>query len=204
MKVTAIIPDSGDRPVFLKHAVKQMESQTRKPDDVVIISSDKGITGNVRRGYERVKDGLVLIIENDDLYFKNYVSQMEMLAMCDDAQIFGCNKTIYYHIGVNKYREMTHPQRSSLFHTGIMAGQNINWPDDSEPFLDLKLWAQLKGELIEKPLAIGIKHGIGKCGGRAHKKKFWANEGIQDDFSYLSQFTNDIDFYKEMKKWSAQ
>ncbi len=178
MKIAAITPTRGDRPQFVEHCKYLMQAQTRKPDKHYIIdhqpiNDDCDLIPRIKKGIELAKaDGMdyIFIIEDDDYYNPKYISQEHC-----HYDIIGEYTTIYYHL---KYgiHTMHHPGRSSLFCTAfkINALDNFNWPPDNEPFLDLHLWQyatqNLNHNLFITTGAIGIKHGIGKCGGNGHKQ----------------------------------
>lgn len=196
MRVTCIIPTRGDRPEFVQQALKQLDRQTRKPDDIKIIESDKGVTGNVRAGYEGIKNGIVCIIEDDDKYPPNYIERV-VKEWDNEYQLLGFDQTMYYHLFRKEYSVLRHPGRSSLFQTTIKAGLKINWPSDYENFLDLHLWGNLSGKLIHDYLAIGLKHNIGKTGGRAHSDSF-RYQFKDTDGEVFKQITKGDEFYQQL------
>lgn len=191
MRVAVIIPDRNDRPQFLENCIRMMEYQTIKPATIILqnykAESDKpDITQRYRRGYERVSElnihhpyneyDVIFFIENDDFYSPRYIETM----LCEwekagKPDLFGTSFTTYYHIGLRKYFTFYHPTRSSMMNTIIKPNLEINWPVDNEVFTDMFLWTRehcfngSKG--IWTPpdnLSIGIKHGVGFCGGRQH------------------------------------
>ena len=188
MKIAALIPDRGDRPGFLKKCLDQLRRQTRKVDEIHIVgfppSSEKAdITERYRDGYQRISSrgeiDLIFFIENDDYYAPDYVERMiaEWIA-AGKPDLFGTGYTIYYHIRERAFFRMTHPDRASAMNTVIRPGLQINWPQPHEVYTDLHLWSQdkcLDSAVYSKktfspdaPISIGIKHGIGLCGGRHH------------------------------------
>lgn len=181
-KFCAITPDRGDRPQFLRHCIQQMWSQTLQPGDHLVVNyepdSDKpDLVKRIRTGIEMAKDrgfSRVYIIENDDYYEDDYFEKME----AKRAKFIGSNNTTYYHLS-GSYTNMFHPGRSSLFTTGfdIDALDDFEWPHEHRLDLDILLWqhAMLKPDkclLLDQAPAIGIKHGIGLCGGSGHKSTF--------------------------------
>lgn len=204
MNITALIPTRGDRAEFLDKAVSIVETQTVKPK-LIISKAPLGVTGNVRSGYEKVKDGLVFIFEDDDYYPADYIEQT--LKHYNGEDLIGYNQTVYYHLGLKKYRKMVHNNRSSLFQTAIKAGLHFDWPPNDVNFLDLKLWANpyFNKKLINGHYAIGMKHGIGKTGGSAHQALF-PYEHRDDTHSALNVMTLGDPFYIELsnKLWETQ
>jgi hypothetical protein len=79
---------------------------------------------------------------------------------------------------------------------------NFSWCADSESFVDLYLWQKLKGAsvTVQQPLCIGIKHGIGLCGGGGHVNK-WASFNKEDrTYEQLEKWAdpNAVNFYLNM------
>lgn len=167
-----------------------MSVQTVKPDKIYHIkykptSLMPDLILRIRCGINAAeKDGfdLCYIIENDDFYPVNYFQKMQF----ENYNFIGINKTIYYSLLQKKFRFLNHKEasrldydRSSLFCTGfrISALKEFEWPDSTYKFLDLDLWryANLKGNYhLYNPVVmpIGIKHGIGLCGGSGHDFRF--------------------------------
>lgn len=118
---------------------------------------------------------VIALWENDDFYHPTYLETMvEHWLMEGKPDIFGTNYTIYYHIKLRKYYRMDHHTRASAMNTLLKPGLNINWPVDHEPFTDLWLWRQMKGNTFtpSKHISIGIKHGVGLTGGKSHVDRF--------------------------------
>ena len=200
LKVTVLIPTRGDRPQFLEQAHYLLERQTHEDFDIRVIKSTKGITGNYRAGFKSIKEGIIICIEDDDFYPINYIQTI--IDNWDDRyDLLGFDQTVYYHLGQRAYRIIPHPGRASMFSTVIKAGIDINWPDDSEKALDIKLWSDphLQKKLIQGSLAVGIKHGIGMCGGSAHGTLF-PYDHEDEDLSYLSAVTRNDKFYINLSR----
>lgn len=204
MKVGVIIPDRRDRPELLDHCIKMIKTQTRKADIVNVInfvptSNVPDLTKRVRLGFEWAKENgcdCVLIMENDDYYSENYIESMvKGWIENDKPEIFGTDYTYYYHIFKRKFNKLVHPNRASLMNTLISCDALIKFPNDSEVYLDMVLWEQLKGKTFtpKEPIAIGIKHGIGLCGGNGHDKMVYKNEDFSLDF--LNRHVDEESFY---------
>ena len=177
--IGVLIITRGDRPRFIEHAKFLLSKQTRKPDVIEIvddkpISNEIDITYRYRIGCERLfKKGCDVIIfwEDDDWYRNDYVQKMtEGWEMSGKPPIFGISTTIYYHALTNKYIHLSHPGRASMMSTMISKEAVINWGNDNYAYTDMVLWQQLKGVSVafDETIAIGIKHGIGLCGGGGH------------------------------------
>lgn len=213
MKIGIVIPDKKDRPLFLNHCLRMMKNQTLKADVIRIVNDDSCIDGcditwRYKKGltelFEDEKCDVVLKIENDDWYADVYIESMINMWMdYGMPAIFGLDTTTYYHIGLRKYKVMKHEGRSSAFCTLVTKEVlNINWCKDTEPFFDLHLWKQPISKIaVSSPLCIciGIKHGHGLCGGKAHRKEFPYPES-DHDLSFLSRIVDkeSLEFYKSI------
>jgi glycosyltransferase involved in cell wall biosynthesis len=175
-----------------------------KPDRICIMeyppeSGSCDITQRYRRGYDhlRGKDlDVIALMEDDDWYSPEYLDFM--IAKWQEhgkPDIFGTAYTIYYHIKLGAYFTMYHQDRASAMNTLIKPDLDINWPVDHEPFTDTHLWGTIKGSVFmpEKVIAVGMKHGIGLCGGRSHVDKL--HRYTQKDEGFLKQ-TLDEESYK--------
>lgn len=196
MKIAILIPDRGDRPMFLENCLRIMKSQTLQPDIIELVndvptSNECDITWRYRTGYDRLRNkdlDCILLIENDDWYASNYIEtvvrEWELQGRPD---LFGQLYTVYYNIRVMAHFTMHHGDRSSAMNTLIRPDLNLSWCSDNEPYTDLYLWnltnlngvpsvgPKFRGQLFkpEKHICLGIKHGIGLCGGRSHIDKMY-------------------------------
>lgn len=201
-----IIPDRGDRPQLLEFAKFQLSRMNTQPDATYIVDykpkSDKvDLIPRIKTGIAKAKeDGFdqVMIVENDDFYFIDYFDNI------GDADFVGSEKTTYYNLRNRTYQDWTHPKRSSLFTTGfkISALDDFAWPPDTDTFLDISLWlyATQKRKSIHwrETKAIGIKHGIGLCGGKGHVQQ---NKYMDMNSEWLKANVDSVayDFYKSIK-----
>lgn len=207
MKFCTITPTRGDRPQFLEFCRHQLSRMHIKPDHSYFIdhapeSTDFDLVGRVRKGVEQAKaDGFerVFIIEDDDHYPADY-----FLHMPPDADFLGDDHTIYYHLGNRTWQEWSHPRRASLFTTGfnISALKDFQWLPDNERFLDISLWNYAmntkKTVFWRQSKAIGIKHGIGLCGGKGHIQR---NKYQDQDLAWLKAHVDQdaYTFYSTLK-----
>lgn len=184
MKVGILIPDRNDRPEFLANCMRMMEAQTLQPTVIELVNdkpvNDKpDITTRYRLGYERLRGkglDVIAFIENDDWYSPKYLETMtDNWKLNGSPDLFGTNHTIYFHLMLQRILTMDHDDRSSAMSTLIKPDMEFTWCADDEPYTDLHLWVTLKNEItnryIYRPdpvISIGMKHGIGKCGGRSH------------------------------------
>ncbi len=205
-----ITPTRGDRPKFLEFCKFQLGRMNTKPDASYFIdykpkSSAVDLIPRIKKGIEKAKlDGFqyVMIFEDDDFYRKDYFDNIESLFK--DIDFVGSQNTTYYNLRNRTYGEWHHPRHASLFLTGfkIQALDDFVWPEDNEPFLDISLWlhAVNKRKTIHwrETKAIGIKHGIGLCGGRGHVQQ---NKYMDRELEWLKDHTDSesFDFYKSIK-----
>lgn len=168
-------------------------------------SDQPDLVPRIRKGVELAKrDGFewAFIIEDDDYYPYDYFQQVGDLS---DYDFVGFNTTTYYNLRNQTYETMSHRGRSSLFCTGfrISALEKFNWPKDNTTFLDIRLWefANREGriKLIENNPCLGIKHGVGKCGGKAHRMTL-KNSDPNAEFLRYSVDNDAFDFYTDLMK----
>ena len=214
LKIGIIIPDRGDRPLFLANCLRMIKNQTMQPTIVELVNdaplSDAcDITYRYRIGYDRLRNkslDCILLMENDDFYAPNYIETMVCQWIKDGKpEIIGTNYTIYYHIGLNKHFTMNHKRRASAMNTLLKPDLNFTWCVDHEPYTDLHLWKTLNGHTFEPKelISIGIKHGIGKTGGVNHKCSF--HRYINDDQSkeLLKRHMDDESFLFYTKEYDT-
>lgn len=214
MKVGILIPTRGDRPEFLKNALRLIDKQTVKVHRVEIIgdppkSDECDITYRYRTGYEKLSDvDLIFFWEDDDFYHRTYLQYMiDNWMKKGKPDMLGTRYTIYYHLKIRKYFRMWHEQRSSAMNTVIRPNLKLTWGRDNNPYTDVQLWlpAQLiNTQIIDPPypIAIGIKHGLGKTGGNAHVDNL--HRYINDDpyMNVLQHMIDDDEQFEWYKKLS--
>lgn len=210
MKLGVIIPDRGDRPLFLDNCLRMLQAQdlesfrdidmevhlvNYKPKD-----NDVDITPRYRVGYDYFRGkgfDLLAFIENDDWYSPIYLQTMiEHWERFDKPDLFGTAKTMYYHIELKRYYIMEHHNRSSAMNIFIKPDLNFPWPVDLEPYLDLHLWlhAGITNRVVWMPdkwYSVGIKHGEGKTidggGHRIHDDNYVKLRYIHPDNGFLKE-----------------
>ena len=213
MRIGVIIPDRGDRPKLLENCLRMMKNQTLQPAIISIvnfkpISDACDITARYRHGYEKLKGrnlDMIAFIENDDWYSPDYLRIMaDKWADHYFPDLLGLNHTIYYHIGRFEHFTMHHITRSSAMNTVIKPDLNFDWGQDNNPYADVWLWNLLKGVIIipEKEICLGIKHGIGLCGGQNHTDKMdrYINKDHNKEFLKSILDTESFEFYSELHK----
>lgn len=193
MKVAAFIPTRGDRPQFLERALHYAKRQTVPVDVFVVdfppVSNRPDLGKRFKAGCEMTRGyDLTFVWEDDDWYSPEYVQTvLELWEEAGRPDLFGCDWTLYYHIAGRQFHQ-EHKGRSSLFTTCFTdEGKDQFRVDDIDVFVDLKIWNQVKNRATYSdcrrpcnrggcypnlPIALGIKHGIGLCGGKAHNPEW--------------------------------
>src|SRR3990167_4491950 len=193
-KVAVVIPSRSDRPKFMAQCLSMVEAQTRKPDHVIIIDyppkdAIPDLVPRYREGFDKAfnlyKCDLAICFENDDVYTPEYIAfVVEAWEKSGKPQIFGLNRNIYYNVNNNKYVILSHPGRASMMSMAVTPAIMFHkWCGDEYTYLDWHLWTQdktMKKLSVPCPLiAIGIKHGIGLCGGGGHTTD-WSHYNLED------------------------
>lgn len=178
MSVALLTMDRGDRKPFMDHCIYQ--TSKLKPlglEHIQVTYPPKNnqfdLTERVKKGWEIAKEKgfeWVVIIESDDYYPEDHV--LRMWPHFDKADFIGSEFTIYYNLRNRTWERTSHPNHSSLFCTAfrVSAMDNFKWHLAHKVFLDRDIWHHAKKfrrAFIEMN-AIGIKHGIGLCGGKGH------------------------------------
>lgn len=177
--VSIVTPTLGNRPQFLKLCKRYVDRQTVQCEHVIVDDAQEvfptDLTWRYKKGFERATGEVIIVMEDDDWYHQMYVEWMVARWKANGKpDIFGIADSHYYHVGENLYWHSQHPGRSSMCALLIRKDAKIDFPADSEIWLDLHVCKKLKGvfEVPPFPLVVGIKHGIGQCGGVGHKKNF--------------------------------
>lgn len=200
MRIGIIIPDRGDRPELLENCLRMIKTQTIQPCAVELVnhapnSKSPDITERYRIGYDRLRNknlDVIAFMENDDWYSPDYLATMiSHWITYGKPTIFGTNYTYYYHIKLFQYFTMYHDQRSSAMSTLIKPDLYFPWCPDNEPFTDIYLWQKFgnqgQGTIFkpEKTICMGMKHGVGLCGGKSHVDRLNRYEQLDTDKSFL-------------------
>lgn len=208
MVVGVIIPDRNDRPKFLNHLFWMLERQTTKPDFVELvnyepISAVPDLVPRIRQGFNSLKAkgcDVVLIMENDDYYSEDYIETMLTFWILNGKpDLFGTNSTIYYHVGRREFRTLRHEGRASLMNTLINTKSEMVYPEDSEVYLDMFIWKRMKGISFDprRVISVGIKHGVGLCGGNGHNGMKFTDRDYSLDFLSSVVDKESAKFYKQ-------
>jgi len=210
IKLGIIIPSRGDRPQFLVNCLRMIMAQTVQPDFIEIVNDipltkDCDITKRYRIGYERLRNkdiDVIALIEDDDWYAPNYLEYMvNKWIEKGKPNLLGLNHTIYYHLKLRSWFRMGHETRSSAMNTLIKPDMELTWPVDNDPFTDIHLWHTIRGVIFEPEqiICMGIKHGVGKCGGRSHVDQLHRFINDDKDLSFLKSKLDEksFKFYSE-------
>lgn len=209
MKYCTIVPNrGGERAELFQFCLKQLTKMNggQHVTNVYImndrpISDQCDLVPRIKHAVSlAIRDGFeyAFIVESDDFYPANYFD----IPM--NADFIGYDKSIYYNLKTKHYQTFTHGGRSSLFCTGfrLEALKGFNWPADHVPFLDIALWKFAKEKkkkvaLMKNPGCVGIKHGIGKVGGKGHRMKLRHDD---KDLKFLRSKVDDeaFDFYTDL------
>lgn len=181
--------------------MKQLSRMSTSPDKVYHInypprSEQFDLVDRISDGvFQAHKDGIewVFVIENDDYYPFNYFDRF--MPYMEAYDFVGQDYSTYYNLKNCTYKTFDHPYRSSLFTTAfrIEALNNFEWPDNSKPFLDIALWkyARFRRKKFIDTGAVGVKHGLGLCGGKGHK---FTMQNKDEGLHYLRANTDEIGF----------
>jgi hypothetical protein len=206
MDYCTVTPTRGDRPKlldFCKHQLDRMgEGRPSFIIDYKPIGTTPDLVPRIKVGIELAKKAgaeYVFIVEDDDFYPENYLRTKVL-----DFDFFGYNTTMYYNLKTRSYATFPHKNRSSLFCTGfkVSAMEGFRWPSDTSVFLDLEIWdyairKKKKVVLEQKNPCLGIKHGLGLCGGKGHR---WDMVHKDKNYEFLKKTVDSdaFEFYKSL------
>lgn len=212
--IAVIIPHRpGPRDQFLPHAVMQAQRQSIKPTVILTVTQPAqndwpDLVSRIDHMVQMVKaDGIdfVYIFEDDDYYPDSYIQE----TYWPGIDIIGINTTTYYHLGRKAYTQMEHAGRSSLFCTAFrLSAFDRMDVSKHEMFLDLVMWKYADLCTLKQRFAyplrtpIGIKHGIGMCGGSGHSENFPYEhpDPYGQMLESLIQRRDSLEFYKQIQK----
>lgn len=198
----------GDRPKFYEHCLWQVERfHFNAPHIKVVHQPDSetcDICHRVKRGINIARsEGFtwIVIVESDDFYPVDYLDRI--IPYMKDFDFIGDAESIYYNIRRRTFTELKHPGRASLFTTSfrISALDDFQWPEMTTPFLDMPLWQHARDKYRMKFIdtgTIGIKHGVGKVGGKGHAMNL---KNHDPELKWLSKFVDAdaMEFYKNLE-----
>ena len=221
-KIGVLIPTRDEkRKRFLDHAKWQITRQTLQPDIILIVdykpdSEEKDLSQRYHLGFENLinveKCDCIICWEDDDFYKPNYIETMVFLwDKFNKPAMFGFDNSYYYNINDQKYFNVKHPNRASMMNTLVSrdileGGWNI---EDNDPWTDFRLWTTKKNVRAipyNEIMCVGIKHGIGLCGGNNHESIYqnMSDKEIKDDegMKWLESVTDykSINLYRSLSK----
>lgn len=171
-----VIADDGENHLDIdeKMLAREFELVHLKRDSVR--DKTKSITGNVSSALFHIKYDKVLIIEDDDFYFPNYIeTAIQRLSNCT---LVGEGSSRYYNIQFNKYRINHNLEHASLFQTALRSSElEFLWVSclkRTSAFIDTRLWNKegitSKKIFVDKLTSVGIKGLPGRSGiGAGHR-----------------------------------
>lgn len=214
MKVGVLIPTLKTRSRFLKHSLSLLGEQSYQPTDVLVLDDEppfkaaNDIAWKYKIGINRLKESgcdLIIFWEDDDWYRYDYIDTMiKNWVLTGKPTVFGISKTIYYNIVKRRYSLLGHNGRASMMSMLVTNDFTPYWEDVRDQYIDMDIWKKSNYKKISsdvmtfaKPLSVGIKHGIGNCGGGGH---FWDDKKFQyddKDLHYLSSVVDpdSLEFY---------
>lgn len=210
VSVGVIVPTRNNRPEFLKQCRKYIARQTYPVKQVVVVDyPQKTLPHDLAERYQYgfsqiIHCDVVFLIEDDDWYRADYIERMvERWEFHGKPDIYGISDSLYYHLFSQRFWHSEHPGRASAYSTMIKANAVIDWARLDPLWMDIGIWEQLKGVAEQLPhrIAVGIKHGIGDCGGVGHYAGFYERRdprGISHDhdFAQLKEWIgDDLEFY---------
>lgn len=208
IRVGVICPERGDREKFLEQFHRQIARQTLKPEKVEVVdyvpeSFSCDITQRYKRGYYvlRGKDlDVIAFMEVDDWYAPDYLEVMcNKWLELGKPKMLGLNYTIYYHLLVGKSFVFKHERRSSMMSTLMRPDMDVDFGKEDYPYTDSWLWKTVGGIVFnpKKCITVGLKHGIGMCGGQYHRDNLQRYSETNIDFRKLVG-DEDFAFYRSL------
>lgn len=188
MKIATLTTTRGDRPQFVRQAVRLLDAQTRQPDVRYLV--DTPPTSDRPDSYLRLQQGLQRAIrdhvthlffwDDDEYYAPTYIAAM-LAHWPETTHVLGISNIVYYHLRMRRWVERDFPIHACMSATAIqvLPFTFYTFPA-SEPYLvDVALWRAARGAGInaelwqqpgpgEQPLVIGMKHGQGWTTGSHH------------------------------------
>lgn len=194
-KIGVICP-TRDRPQFLGQFKKYLSSQTIQPCEIEIVDYDSksdvcDITERYRYGYDKLRGrglDVIAFMEDDEWYSPEYLEVMVGgWLRAGKPKMFGLDYTIYYHLYIGKSFTFRHDKRSSAMSTLIRPDMEFDWCADDYAYTDSWLWKIVGGVVWNprKDIVVGVKHGIGKTGGRWHRDNLDRYKSREIDFRKL-------------------
>lgn len=212
MKLGSLTCTRGEeRKIFKPQLLRGIEKQSLKIDEIIIIDyppiSDKNdlfdrFTIGICEAIDLGVDWLY-VFEDDDYYSESHT---KLLSNYSKFGICGLNQTIYYHLKFKGHRLQKHGNRASLFATAFNPRSIFPFFKDKKEakYLDVELWdwahnINLSSNLIPNRFTcIGMKHGIGLCGGKGHTSMSYAKDDAEQSYLKNRVDPTAFEFYKSL------
>jgi len=180
-RVHVVTPTRGDRPPILASLNQLYAAWQDYPVEAhwriayPPRSEEPDLVPRVREGLTRAFQAgadLVLVMEDDDYYSPSYVRLLveEWERAGRPSGLVSMDAARYHLVTRNWGHIREDKRRPALFVSGFSALPSA-WPEDADLFLDAHL-SRIVPDLHQFVLpaweAIGIKHGVGLCGGNQH------------------------------------
>ena len=167
----SILTPTGDRPEALALLRRWMETQTRKPDQWLIIDDGKApvnsdefpgatvihrllqaddppctLGRNLELALSRVAHDKIIIMEDDDWYAPEYIETLA--ALLDEHELAGIWGTNYYDPRIPGYREMGRSDHASLSQTAFRKSfiPEVLKACEGDCSVDFRIWFVLAGK----------------------------------------------------------
>ena len=153
--------------------------------------------------YSKVKT--IFIIEDDDYYKKEYLT--EMVKRMGKYNLIGETNSIYYNVFWRQYADNNNKQHSSLFQSAFTPKSIPLFLNClNTKFIDALFWAKEPNRHLfhAGTLSVGIKGMPGRGGiGAGHKKTMYFNQ--DQSYNYLPQLIGaDAELYKRYYRDSGK
>jgi glycosyltransferase involved in cell wall biosynthesis len=168
-KTITVITPTGDRPEAFELTRRWIASQSRKPDQWLVIDDGRTplqerlregceyvrrdpkpleghtLTLNMKKAFPLIKGDIVLIFEDDDWYGHDYIITMERLLRSYDLVGEMCAR--YYYLPLMKYSRIYNREHASFCQTGFTSKILPFFKEclEGNPYIDIRLWATFKG-----------------------------------------------------------
>lgn len=210
MTATLTCNRGSERKQFMDFCHVQIDRLNPYPEMVIIVehepkSNQADLVPRMKKGVQIAKENgidTIYVIESDDYYPVDYFDRLPI----GDYDFIGFNSTFYYNV-IKRTWERTYHDHSSLFCTAfkVSALDQFIWPPDDYLWLDIELWryARLFNKkwrlLNDEPPCVGIKHGIGRVGGKGHIQNLknadpemkWLKSKVDEEaFAFYSNLNN--------------
>lgn len=170
--MVTIITPTGDRSEVFELCRRWMSSQTRQPDQWIVVDDGRvPVSEDLREGLEyirrkpKIKEGFtlltnlktaipfikgdkILIVEDDDWYGPTYVETM--CSLLSKYDLVGECRARYYHVPSMRYRRINNLQHASLCQTGFNRSLLSTFEKclDGDSYVDARFWGIVKGHLF--------------------------------------------------------